>query len=750
MHADLSLFRRAAVWPAVCTTLLLAACGGGGEPGATPTASAAQTPVAGTEAGSGADAGADAGPGASTSADGETLRTIQAAATIPSLTLRVRGDLAGGVGPQVQVRINGAVVASFEVKSTSWVDQVVAAPGLAAGAKVDVVFTNDASVNGQDRNLYVAHLGSGPTVVLPSANGNRIDKGRAAAAFDGVDTIAGQGEVYWSAALRLTWPKTATPINTAARRAAARLLLQGSWGPTQAELDRATTMSATAWVDEQLAKPVSAGYVNYVQGKYGLGAPYRPGGANYSSTWVPQAFWKQAASGGDPLRQRVAFALHQVFMVSQADSNLYDQVRAYAQYVDVLNQQAFGNFRTLMEEMALSPVMAIYLSHLRNRAEDPATGRVPDENFARELMQLFTIGLHELNADGTPKLGIDGQPIETYGNADVMALAKVFTGFSWGLPDNQLTESNFRWGNPNMTLSGDIKTDLQRLKAYPGQHSSAEKKLFTGKPWAVSIPPNGTAAVDLKLALDALFNHPNVGPFIGRQLIQKLVASAPSPAYVGRVAAVFNNNGRGVRGDLKAVVRAILLDPEARAADPPASFGKLREPVLRVAQWMRAFGATSPSGEFQMAWEGDNVSQRAFAAPSVFGYFRPGHIPPGTAFATAKTTAPEFQIVNESTTAAWANTALAMSAWGLGWNGSTQDVKASYSGLATLIAAGNLAAVVDQLDSLLLAGRMSPTLRQALLDGMGSVSGSDAASHVNRARVAALLLMSSPETLVQR
>ena len=255
--------------------------------------------------------------------------------------------------------------------------------------------------------------------------------------------------------------------------------------------------------------------------------------------------------------------------------------------------------------------------------------------------------------------------------------------------------------------------------------------------------------VDLKLALDALFNHPNVGPFIGRQLIQKLVTSAPSPAYVGRVAAVFNNNGRGVRGDLKAVVRAILLDTEARAADPPASFGKLREPVLRLAQWLRAFDATSISGEYKMSGEGDNVSQRAFSAPSVFGYFRPGHIPPGTGFASSGATAPEFQIVNESTTATWANAAYAMSAWGLGWNGSTQDVVASYSGLAAQIATGDLAAVVDRLDSLLLAGGMSPTLRQALLDGMGSVTGSDAASHLNRVRVAVLLVMSSPETLVQ-
>ena len=739
MHVDHCPPRRATWLASLTFAALLSACGGGGgddEVSSVP----AGGPSTGTE---GTQAGTDGAPALEP-------QGITPAAATPRLTLRVRADLAGGVGPVVQVRVNGRVVASFEVKSSSWVEQVVDAPGLAAGSKVDVAFTNDAQVQGQDRNLYLAWLSSGATVWLPSASGNRLDRGSGAAAFDGVDTLAGQGEFYSNAALRLTWPSPAAAVNTAARRNAARLLLQASFGPTPAELDRAAAMTAAAWVDEQLAKPVSAAHVSYVQGKYSRGAAFRPGGASYTPAWVPQSFWKATASGADPLRQRVAFALHQIFMVSQADSNLWGHARAYARYVDVLNQQAFGNFRTLMEEMALSPVMATYLSHLRNRPEDPASGRMPDENFARELMQLFTIGLHELNIDGTPRRGADGQPIETYGNADVMALAKVFTGWSWGFPDHQLTENNFRWGSPDFTPSGDIRTDLQRLKAYPGQHSVAEKRLFAGKPWAVSIPANGSAAADLKLALDALFHHPNVGPFIGRQLIQKLVTSAPSPGYVARVAAVFNNNGRGVRGDMEAVVRAILLDAEARAANPPASFGKLREPVLRVGQWMRAFGATSVSGEFQMAWEGDNVSQRAFAAPSVFGYFRPGHVPPGTAFSAVGATAPEFQIVNESTTAAWANTALAMSAWGLGWNGSTQDVKSGYGPLAALIARGNLSVVVDHLDSLLLAGRMSPTLRQALLDGMGSVNGSDAASHVNRARIAALLVMSSPEVLVQR
>ena len=267
--------------------------------------------------------------------------------------------------------------------------------------------------------------------------------------------------------------------------------------------------------------------------------------------------------------------------------------------------------------------MGIYLSHLRNRKENPATGLLPDENFAREVMQLFSLGLNELNLDGSPKLDAAGKPIETYSNADVMAMARVFTGWSWGFPDAQLTEQNFRWGSPGLKVATDQTIDLQRMKAYPGQHSTAEKKLFAGKPWALTIPANTAAADSLRLALNGLFNHPNVGPFIGRQLIQRLVTSYPSPACVARVASVFNNNGKGVRGDLGAVVRAILQDSEARSTPAPG-FGKVREPVLRVAHWMRAFGTTSATGEYMMAWELESLSQQALAAPSVFGWFRPG------------------------------------------------------------------------------------------------------------------------------
>jgi len=265
----------------------------------------------------------------------------------------------------------------------------------------------------------------------------------------------------------------------------------------------------------------------------------------------------------------------------------------------------------------------------------------------------------------------------------------------------------------------------------------------------VVIPANTSAPDSVRIALDTLFRHPNVGPFIGRQLIQRMVTSHPSPAYVARVSAKFNNNGAGVRGDLAAVVRAVLLDSEA--LNPPAdATGKLREPVLRVAHWMRSFAATSISGHYMVAYELDNQFQRALNAPSVFGYFRPGFVPPNTAFSSGSITVPELQIVNESTTALWVNLAMNMAGGGLGWTGTTRDVSSNLEPLATLSANGNVDGLIDRLNLLLFAGRMSATLRQDLLDAITGVVGNTAESHVNRARVALFLALASPEYLVQR
>jgi len=667
-----------------------------------------------------------------------------------TLTVRASADLAANVGALMQLRVNGVILGTVEVRSTTGADYTFAVPRLVAGSKVDLAFINDYAANGEDRNLYIQYIKVLGNTLVSTAPAVQIDSGTGEAAFDGVGTSQGASSLFSNGALRFTVPTLPTADSTLpAQYAASRFLQQATFGPTAAEISRLTSLPFATWLTEQMAMPATPDFVNHVQAKFNLGDAYRPKGAQYTPAWLGQRFWTNAATSPDQLRKRVAYALHHIFMVSQQDSNLYWHGRAYASYLDTLNQYAFGNFRTLLEEVALSPAMGIYLSHMRNRKEDPITGRLPDENFAREVMQLFTIGLHELNIDGTPKLDSRGAPIETYNNDDVMALAKVFTGWGWAFPDEQLTELNFRWGLPDYSAANDLRVDLLKMKVYPNQHSLAEKRLFSGKANAVVIPANSTAQVSVRMALDALFLHPNVGPFIGRQLIQHLVASDPSPAYVARVAAKFNNNGAGVRGDLAAVVRAVLMDDEARAA-PATSVGKLREPVLRVAHWMRSFEATSATGQFMMSQELDNQAQRALNAPSVFGYFRPGFVPPNTVFSANNVTVPELQIVNETTTAHWVNTAQSLAGGGIGWNGTGIDVSSTLEPLVSLAATGNVDGLIERLNLLLYAGRMSATLKQDLLDAMTSVSGSTANSHLNRARVALFLALASPEYMVQR
>jgi uncharacterized protein (DUF1800 family) len=667
---------------------------------------------------------------------------------VPTLTFRARADLAGGVGAMVTAVVNGTPVGTVEVKSTTWADYKLQAPGLTGGAKVELAFTNDAVVGAENRNFYVTYLTDGATVVPSTAPGVMVDRGTGSAAFDGIDVIAGRIDVPWNAAVRVIWPSNPLDTQWARKVDAVRFLQQATFGPKAADVEALVNTSYADWISAQMALPYSPDFVNHIQSKYALGASYRPLGANYNHTWVAQKFWERAVNAPDQLRQRTAFALHKIFMISQADSNLQFQARAYANYIDMLHKHAFGNFRNLLEEIALSPAMGIYLSHIRNRPEDLAVGRMPDENFAREIMQLFTIGLYELNADGTLHLDPNGKPIDNYNNDDVLAMAKVFTGWSWGFPDSQLTLTNFRWVTPSMSATDDPQIDLQRMKAYPGQHSTVEKKLFAGRRWSVTLPAGSSAQADLKLALDTLFNHPSVGPFIGRQLIQHLVTSNPSQAYISRITSVFNNNGQGVRGDLGAVVRAILLDPEARSA-PTAQAGKLREPILRVTHWMRAFGVRSANGEFPMQWLLDDQSERALGAPSVFGYYRPGYVPPNTTFSNRNAYAPEFQIVNETTVASWINMAEAMAGPGIAWNGSGNDVVANYGAQAALAGGNNIAALLDQLNLMLLGGRMTQAQRQQLIEMMSLIPTSNTDGPLFRARAAIFLTLASPEFVFQ-
>lgn len=562
--------------------------------------------------------------------------------------------------------------------------------------------------------------------------------------------LAGLALALTACAANPPWPAETPPprplpthVNALAKPSqdqAARFLQQATFGPDLAAINSLTAQGYGPWLQQQFATPRTV-VLPLVEAKREPLTVQRniPQNAYFS------AFWKTAATAPDQLRQRSAYALSQIFVVS-FDSMLNARARAVASYHDMLARNAFGNFRSLIEEITLHPAMGVYLTHMRNKKEDPASGRVPDENFARELMQLFTIGLYELNLDGSLKLK-NGQPIETYDNEDITALAKVFTGYSDGGSDYSVqafhAHRNENW-------------EMVPMKVFPQYHSTSEKKFLN-----VHLPATNTsqAEAELKITLDALFNHPNVGPFIGRQLIQRLVTSNPSPAYVRRVAMAFNNNGAGVRGDMQALITAVLTDPEALAPTSRNSAAKLREPVLRLAQWMRAFDATSTSGEFLMP-NTDNpansLGQSPMRSPSVFNFYRPGYIPPGTQLAQVGMVAPEMQIVSESSVAGYANFMQSVVEGGVGRNppgdARRRDIQPNYS--AQMAVADDASKLVDQLNLLLTARQLSPESVKRITEAVASIDvpktpNNANTGRVNRVRLGILLTMVSPEYLVQ-
>jgi uncharacterized protein (DUF1800 family) len=388
--------------------------------------------------------------------------------------------------------------------------------------------------------------------------------------------------------------------------------------------------------------------------------------------------------------------------------------------------------------------MGVYLSWIANQKSDPSTGRHPDQNFARESMQLMSIGLFQLNPDGTHKLDSKGQPIATYSAADIAGLADVLTGYSWYSAHPTNTTFTTRPGGAN--LAAALTTPMI---PYASFHETGAKS-FLG----TTIPASGAsnAPGDLKIALDTLFNHPNVGPFIGKQLIQRLVTSNPSPDYVARIAGVFNDNGKGVRGDMGAVIAAILTDPEARNTSNDPAYGKLREPVVRMANWMRAFGAHSASGNWLIASTSANTSldQSVLTAQSVFNFWRPGYAPPGTKLGDLGYVGPEFQAVDEVSVAGYLNTMQGAIGNGLGTG---RDVTAPYAteiGIAT-----DPNALADRMNLLLLNGQMSASLRSRITGAIGGVnlppSGTARTTALtNRAKLAIFMAMASPEYLAQR
>jgi uncharacterized protein (DUF1800 family) len=473
-----------------------------------------------------------------------------------------------------------------------------------------------------------------------------------------------------------------------------------------------------AWLDTQFAMPVSAGHFDWmVERGYAVEANRN------SFAGLDNTLWRKLMSAPDVLRQRVVLALSEIFVVSMAGLPVQWRGLMGAAYVDLLEQHAFGNYRQLLEAVTLSPAMGVYLAMRGNQKEDTRTGRVPDENYAREVMQLFSIGLVQLHADGTPKLGSDGKALETYTQSQITELARVFTGWDY-----------------DGASSTDPAYVRKPMVNNPARFATGAKKVLD-----VDIPSTADGAAAMKTAMDTLANHPNVGPFIGRQLIQRLVASHPSAAYVGRVAAVWADNGSGVRGDLKAVVRAVLLDAEARSPSTAPSGGKLREPVQRLLQWGRSFNAASPTGLWNIgdtSNPGTRLGQSPLRSGSVFNFFRPGYVPPGSTLGSNAVTAPEFQLCNESTVAGYLNFLQTAIANGIG------EVKASYT--AELALATDPPALVADLALRLGGGGISADTQATVATAIATINAGTDAGKLNRVQAAILMLMACPEYLVQK
>jgi uncharacterized protein (DUF1800 family) len=532
---------------------------------------------------------------------------------------------------------------------------------------------------------------------------------------------------------------------------AARFLAQTTFGPTLAEIQHLRTIGYDAWLNEQFAAAPSY-ELRYIDAL----VP----GQKSAQTHRMEAWMLMAMGGPDPfdasivhadqLRQRVAFALSEIFVVGDLDATLYNQQRAMAHYNDTLARDAFGNFRTLLEDVTLHPVMAVYLSMLANEKPDPVRNIRPDENYAREVMQLFSVGLVQLNLDGTPTLS-GGQPVPSYDQYTVKGFAHVFTG--WNYAHCPLTYYRTCNGGNDADPSPDWRRPMAAFESHHDTTTDKQLLIYPGVALPNGLLVHGTdAPTEMAAALDNLFNHPNVGPFIGRQLIQRLVTSNPSPAYVARVAGVFNDNGQGVRGDLEAVVRAIVLDVEARNGPSlaPDIFGKLREPLLRPIHLWRALDAHATDRRYDLDksfWL--FYSQAPLRSPSVFNFFHPGYRPIGE-MSQLGMVGPEFEITTDTGVMDVFND-LHKRVFGsvLVPNPDPTAVLFDLSRDAPL--ATDPMQLIDRYDLLFLSGQMSPFMRQTLFNALLTVAAHNGSTqNEERVKEALYLILNSPEYSVQK
>lgn len=474
-----------------------------------------------------------------------------------------------------------------------------------------------------------------------------------------------------AAPITVTGPPGAGTGQGTANLAAARLLEQATFGPNAASLARVREIGVDAWLTEQFAMAETPVIL--------------PEGNNNSV--VRAQYMSRMTMAEDQLRQRVAYALGQIIVISM-NKNVYPV--EIVPYLQILSRNAFGNYRTLLGEISISPQMGKYLDMANSNR--PANGSGANENYPRELLQLFTIGVWELNPDGSQRLDANERPIPAYDQATVQQLALALTGWTYAGPRTNNWED---FSGPMQPR--DVNHDM-RAKSFFG----------------CALPANQTTVADLDAALDCVFRHPNVAPFISTRLIRSLVTSNPSPAYIARVSAVFDNNGAGVKGDLRAVVRAILTDPEARSDAATGSSGRLRDPTLHITAFVRALNGRITPGN-QLSWQMSQMAQQPLVAPSVFGFYSPTYrIPPGVF-------APEFQIYSP-TEAIFRGNML--------WQVITSPGSDFVTDMTPFTTAPNSVELINRIDQTFMYGRMPQAMRQSLANVMAAQSTPTERMHI--------------------
>ncbi len=542
-------------------------------------------------------------------------------------------------------------------------------------------------------------------------------------------------------------PPPALPGGPPTAQDAQRFLTQATFGPSSTDITNLVNVGFDAWLNQQFNTPTTSMYqMVYDRCTQSSSAndTIVNGGGRITESW-----WRIALTGQDQLRQRVAFAYSEIFVVSKIEDAIANQTPGLATYHDMLANDAFVNFRQLLEDVTLHPIMGQYLNMRGNKKPLSPNFTAPNENYGREVLQLFSIGLNALNPDGSLKLNANGLPIPTYDQSTIQSFAHVFTGW-----DVDPTPVNI----PTLTTTGVVNfasSYNKPMTVRAGNHSNDAKVLLNG----FTIPANASQTVissnaELELALDNIFLHSNVPPFIARRLIQRLVTSNPSPAYVYRVAKVFENDGTGTRGNMQAVIKAILMDYEARTTDLLGNqgYGKVREPLLRASAIIRAFhpSSTINSVPFGNIWKIQNtdteLGQTVYRSPTVFNFFEPDYQTNGDS-GLAGLFAPEMQIITETTAMNSAN--YIYTGVYTGWAGPNgNDVKLNLTTEQNL--ALNVPQLVESLNQLLLGGQMTTNMRTTITNYINALPSSTTANKLARAQAAVQLVASSPQFNNQR